>query len=108
MKRVNAWMSTVWPTILNLSSLVAARSESDLAFLARSRSAALCVGDCLVSSDMALFTVSATAALRGALVCVISVSHVYCGSAFDISYIRMRPEVARIVDGLDDRYLLIE
>src|SRR5215212_7068041 len=83
-------MSTVCPTILNLMSFADARSESDLAFFKRSRSAARCFGDSalLVSAGATFFDVSAAATLFGWLVCVTSVSHVYCGSAFEISYIK--------------------
>src|SRR6476469_8958543 len=80
-------MSTVCPTILNLTSLTVARSESARAFLARFLASALFAGDAVLS-PAGLLVVSATAALRAALVWVISVSHVYCGSAFEISNIR--------------------
>src|SRR5882762_8504110 len=84
-------MSTVCPTTLNLTSFAAARSESDLAFLARSLSTDLSRGESLLAAAVstgAFFVVSAIATLRGRLVCVISVNQVYCGSAFEISYIR--------------------
>src|SRR4029078_930161 len=84
-------MSTVWPTILNLMVFASAKSESALAFLARSRAAAFSRGDCLLlvsAGAAAFFDVSAAATLLGALVWVTSVSQVYWGSALLISYIR--------------------
>src|SRR5438270_11403771 len=83
-------MSTVWPTILNLIVLASAKSESALAFLARSRAVACSRGDSLllVSAGAAFLDVSAAATLLGELVWVISVSQVYCGSALLISDIR--------------------
>src|SRR3954471_24556354 len=89
MKRVSACMSTVCPTILKLMSLTVARSESALALLARFLSAVFWAGDLVVSPGTAFLTVvSAAAALRGWLVCVTSLSQVYWGSAFEISYMR--------------------
>ena len=83
-------MSTVCPTILNWIVFADAKSESARAFFARSRSSARCRGDyaLLVSAGAAYFVVSATATLLGWLVWVIAISQVYCGRAFEISYIR--------------------
>src|SRR3979411_1792018 len=90
MNRVSAWMSTVWPRILNVTCFAAATAASARAFFARSLSAAVTFG-LLVSPGAAAGAAgveSIAAALRGALVCDIDVSHVYCGRALLISYIR--------------------
>src|SRR3954468_22242230 len=80
-------MSTVCPTIRNLISLAAASTESECTFLARS-SAARCFDVLVLSAGAFRAVVSIAAALFGGLVCVTSVSQVYCGRALEISYIR--------------------
>src|SRR3954465_9701499 len=95
MNRVSAWMSTVWPTILNLICLASAKSESERALFSRSRSSCFCRGDIAALAAVSALavapfftTVSAIATLFGELVCETWVSQVYCGKALLISYIR--------------------
>src|SRR5215211_6027881 len=83
MNSVSAWISTVWPTRRNFVAREAtARTESARAFF----SAAVAAFPFVESFDAAtLRLVSATAELGGALVCVTTVSQVYCGRALLIS-----------------------
>src|SRR5687768_12460009 len=85
MKSVSAWISTVWPTILNFVAREAiARTESARAFLVFA-SAGFSLPPFCAATAFAADALSVATEVGGVLVCVTVRSQVYAGNAVEIS-----------------------